>query len=560
MKKILLTVLFANFFAFAQKELWGGDDGAVSQTAGLIGKYGINGENGSVVHSFITNTQGSKPLSELFTASNEKIYGTTYLGGPTSVNNDGRGVLYEYDFILNKYRVVHNLTERAVNSINSTKFIEPIPGILYCATNNVVFKLELANNSVTYLNGVADYFITGSLVKAANGHVYGSSMDVALCPNVIYVGQINPGTIIKIDMSSNSIQKVYQLPCDYSNGLSIRALVEVTPNKLIGIAAGGGIYGKGTLFEFNTLNNTLTKKIDFDGETMGENPVDLIDGGNGKLYGVCQNGGPAAQFWKKGTLFEYTIATNTINTLFNFGDTDSNGFETFESPISLLKTSTGNLVGLCNQTKPFLYNLSTNQMTQTCVNNCNVYGLQNLIEICRKPSYQEFVVNTFAPEVGTAFNYNINNDNATTFVWKKGNTVLPLQISGTLNFASVSLSDSGVYNCTMTNECGITVTMNLTINVSNLSVETIEDYRTLIALYPNPSKGNINIKYPENRGVKGLKYKITNLLGQTILENDIVQKPNMTEIAIETAGFANGVYQVTLITDKGNWYGKFVKK
>ena len=215
---------------------------------------------------------------------------------------------------------------------------------------------------------------------------------------------------------------------------------------------------------------------------------------------------------------------------------------------------------MCNQTKPFLYNLSTNQMTQTCVNNCNFYGLQNLIEICRKPSYQEFVVNTFAPEVGTAFNYNINNDNATTFVWKKGNTVLPLQTTGNLNFADVSLSDSGVYNCTMTNECGETITANLTINVTNLSIETIEDYRTFIALYPNPSKGNINLKYPENRGVKGLKYKITNLLGQTILEHNIEQKPNMTEIAIETAGFANGVYQVTLTTDKGNWFGKFIKE
>lgn len=567
MKKILLLMLFANFFAFAQKELWGVNGGDVIQTGGFIGKYDINGENGSIVHGFTSDINGIGPFSKLFMASNGKLYGTT-TGGGINVSNPQNifGVLFEYDIILNKYRVVYNFIFG--NSLFGYKsnFIEPISGILYGAIGNKTFKYETATETLTYLSGEADDLII-EIAKASNGYLYCRSSATSMCPNVAFIGNLNPGTIIKIDMNNSSIQKIYQHSCDTTtDGVSgyTGPLIEKISNKFYSINTYGGIegvpYSKGTLFEFNTLTNTFTKKIDFDGEILGENPVDLVDGGNGKLYGVCQNGGPAAQFWKKGTLFEYTVATNTINTLFNFGDTDSNGIDTNESPISLLKTSTGNLVGMLNQATPFLYNLSTNQMTQTCLSNCPISALQNLIEICRKPSYQEFVVNTFAPEVGTVFNYDVNNDNATTFVWKKGTTVLPSQTTGVLNFASVTLNDSGVYNCTMTNECGETITANLTLNVSNLSLETIEDYRILIALYPNPSKGNINIKYPENRGVKGLKYKITNLLGQTILENDIISKPNMTQITIETDGFANGVYQVTLTTDKGNWFGKFIKE
>ncbi len=568
MKKIILLILFTNFLAFSQKELWGVNNQNVNGLAGIIGKYNINGENGSVVHTFNYNSNGNSPTSKLFMASNGKLYGTTVAGGLNSINNpqNAFGVLFEYDVILNKYSVKHNFIVGNSLSAYKSNFIEPVSGILFGAIGTKVYKYELSTATLTFLSGEADYFII-NIAKGSDGYLYCRSISTSMCPGAAFIGNINPGTLIRVDMINNSIQKINQFSCDntiYGAAGYTGPLLQPQINKFYSNNTYGGIpgniSGKGTLFEFNTLTNTLTKKIDFDGETMGENPVDLIDGGSGKLYGVCQNGGPAAQFWKKGTLFEYTIATNTINTLFNFGDTDSNGIDTFESPICLLKTSTGNLIGMLDQTAPFLYNLTTNQLKQTCIGNCGIYGLQNLIEICRKPSYQEFLVNTFTSEVGAAFNYNINNDNATTFFWKKGTTVLPLQITGNLNFASITFNDSGIYNCTMNNECGETITANLTINVSNLSIETIEDYRTLISLYPNPAKGNINLKYPENRGVKGLKYKITNLLGQIILENEIVHKPNMTEIIIETTGFANGVYQVTLTTDKGNWFGKFVKE
>lgn len=187
------------------------------------------------------------------------------------------------------------------------------------------------------------------------------------------------------------------------------------------------------------------------------------------------------------------------------------------------------------------------------------FEINEPIEICLKPSYQEFIINTFTPAVGTVFTYDVVNTNATTYVWKKGSTLLPAQTSGVLNLPNITTNDTGVNTCTMTNECGTTITANLNINVVNLAVDTVDDYKKLISLYPNPTKGLLNLKFQENLGLKGIKYKITNLLGQVIVENDI-STSNKNVLVIDTSSFANGLYQLTPVTDKGNWNGKFVKE
>jgi Secretion system C-terminal sorting domain len=350
-------------------------------------------------------------------------------------------------------------------------------------------------------------------------------------------------------------------------------LIEIGNGKLYGTAYGGGVFAgfPGTLFEFDINTNILTKKIDFDGNLLGANPYPLVNGGNGKLYGVCRNGGTnvftnpnngITYTTHNGTLFEYTPATNVINKLYDFGPTNTNGIlaDSGSNPISLMKTSNGYYMGTGEQ-NPFKFDPADNTVVNTINSNIpfNTNRLLNFIEICRKPSYQEFVVNTLSPAVGTAFTYDVNNTNAATYVWKKGTTVLPTQTTGVLNLPSVTLNDTGIYTCNMTNECGTTITANLNINVTNLAVETVDDYKTLISLYPNPTKGIINLKFPENRGLKGIKYKIINLLGQIIIENDI-SASNKNELTIDTSSFANGVYQLMLITDKGNWNGKFVKE
>jgi hypothetical protein len=573
MKKLLLLSIMSFGITFAQKELWGiRSDNSDNGQYGIIGKYDINGENSVLIRQFAYDANGSNPSSKLFMASNGKLYGTTLVGGTSQIPNEPpNGVLFEFDVILKKYTVLHNFISQGV--IYKSDIIEPLPDILYGGNGSKIYKYNILSNTLTYLSGEGDNYIIGGLVKAANGFLYCQTFGNYCPPILNYVGSTNFGTIVKVDMDNNSIQKVYQLNCNIEEdgaGFS-STMVETFPNKLYGVCRGGGTYqlfgeqGKGTLFEFNTLTNTFTKKIDFDGTNLGSTPTDLVNNGNGVLYGVCRTGGSGINPWvpadinPRGTLFEYNIGLNTITKRADFGSNFSDDFTIPENDIvRLLKTTAGHYIGLTGIYRgPFRFDSTTNQVSSIF---SNYIPMSKLTEICRKPSYQEFLPNTYATEVGTTFTFDVQNDNATTFVWKKETIVLPTQTTGILNLSSITTNDSGVYTCTMTNECGVTVTMNLNINVTNLAIDTIENYKQLISLYPNPTHEILNLKFPENRGLKAIKYKITNLLGQVIQEYDIPINYNKTELSIDTSNYPNGVFQLTLLTDKGNWNGKFVKE
>ena len=76
-------------------------------------------------------------------------------------------------------------------------------------------------------------------------------------------------------------------------------------NKFYGVTIAGGIYGYGTLYEFDPITNAYTKKYDFDFATGSHprgNPVVY----NGKLYGMCTDGGINSQ----GIIYEFDLATN----------------------------------------------------------------------------------------------------------------------------------------------------------------------------------------------------------------------------------------------------------
>jgi Secretion system C-terminal sorting domain len=459
--------------------------------------------------------------------------------------------------------------------------IEPIPSVLYGAGDNKIFKYNFNTNIYTVLSGVQNNIrYSGDLVKASDGNLYLPVNPVSNCNTQIAL-PFKKGGIIKVNTITDVVSTAQELTCLGDLGSNpIGKLIEAVPGKLYGILQTGegydlpndpnAYYRRGALFEFNILNGSFTKKMDFVNTIHGDMPSEMLVVGDGYLYGVCQESTkevlcttpPIHNAIMEGTIWKYNPITNDLNIIKEIGD--CNDVSNTRVPTSIMKTSSGHF--MCTFITPqfpglFKYDPITNIITMPPF----VFPLQeviepaNLIEICRKPSYQEFIVNTFTPTVGTAFTYDVVNTNATNYVWKKGTILLPAQTTGVLNLPNITTNDTGVYTCTMTNECGTTITANLNINVVNLAVETVDDYKTLISLYPNPTKGLLNLKFPENRGLKGIKYKITNLLGQVIIENDI-STSNKNELAINTSSFANGVYQLTLVTDKGNWNGKFLKE
>jgi len=567
MNKILLiiVILSCTFNCYSQQELWGVNRGNQNAPGynGNITKYDINGQNPTVVHEFLDIDTGKTPKGKLFLASNGKLYGITAAGGNTS----GNGVLYEYDLIFDKYRVVHYFDIQASGYIYGAGVIEPVTGKLYGIVSNKVFSFDLITETFTYLTGAAGNSIDSELFKASNGFLYCTTRD-SFCPGANSVGPNNFGTVIKVNITANSIQQVYQLPCDGSKGIRFSGeFIETTLGKLINITEGGGsaVPGDGTVYEFDINTNTFTKKIEFDGDNLGSGPQATFSGDNGKLYGVCLNGGvtyvtlnDVTYTEHRGTLFEYAPATNTITKLHDFGNQQNPlNYFTGANPNYIMRASSGSYFGL-SSFGVFQFNPVDNSVIMpTPVGTTlppNANATESLIEICRKPSYHEFDADTFNPCENTPFSFDVQNTNATSYVWKKDGEVVPLQATGVLNFLNITFADSGNYTCEMTNECGTTVTMPLHITVGCVGIDEMAAYKNLIAVYPNPARDVLNIKLPENSNLNVTGCTVFNMLGQIVFES------NGEVSQVETANYATGIYSIVLKTDKGSWFGKFIKE
>jgi|GEM_PF-2307806 len=565
---------------YAQKELWGVSRSTLYADAqGNIVKFDINGEHAETIHHFNYPT-GKLPSGKLLLASNGKLYGTATFGGINSTTNtsqeDGNGVLYEYDLTFDTYRVVHyfNFTNPTDANINPTsRLIEPVAGKIYGGTRyGKFFVYDIATETVTSLNHTYSFEAMGGiysdLIKASNGFVYAVSETSFPC-SVVGPNQPNQGSMIKINTATNTAQRVAVFGC-YS-GATISAfggysMVETSPNTIFFLTASGifipdeGFVTAGSIIEFNTVTNALTQLHTFDPlNAIGYTPKSFLMSDNGNLYGVCEQGGASyrSPFTeglqnKAGTLFEYNPNTNTVAKL-----TD---FLTFQNlPQTIIKLTTGELAGNLGNGSIFKYDINSNALQfpdlATYSDFPNQYVTRNLLEICRKPSYHFFDVDTFDACVGGTFTYDIQNNNAATYQWLKNGDGVPGQASGVLNLTNLQTSDAGNYTCLMTNECGTTTTMVLHLTVNCLGTDTFADLAQSIKLYPNPTKDILNVKLPENIAVTINNIKIANSLGQVVLEQKTPNNP-----AIQVSQLQTGIYFLSLTTNYGNWKGKFIKE
>ncbi|HLF51655.1 M43 family zinc metalloprotease [Flavobacterium sp.] len=90
---------------------------------------------------------------------------------------------------------------------------------------------------------------------------------------------------------------------------------------------------------------------------------------------------------------------------------------------------------------------------------------------------------------------------------------------------------------------GASESKSFSINLlGNTTFESSND----IYVYPNPTKGTLNIKVPNNFGLPN-SYTVQNYLGQTLEQKNITAE---NDLSINTSSLSNGVYFITVV--KGN--------
>jgi uncharacterized repeat protein (TIGR03803 family) len=117
------------------------------------------------------------------------------------------------------------------------------------------------------------------------------------------------GSIENIKPNGYNFTKAYEFAPLISGSAPISELLKTPDGRIFGTTKNGGVYNKGTLFEYSTSSKTFTKRLDFDGNNGSGNCWLTYVSGN-KIYGVCNS---VSGIYEDGMIFEYDISTNKGN-------------------------------------------------------------------------------------------------------------------------------------------------------------------------------------------------------------------------------------------------------
>src|SRR5665647_2640766 len=152
-------------------------------------------------------------------------------------------------------------------------------------------------------------------------------------------GKDGGGTINKFNPVTNDLTVEQSFQKQGANPYYTN-LIQASNGKLYGITFNGGTSDVGIIFSFDPITSTYTKLYDFD-ITNGSSPTgSLINGNDGKLYGITSFGGNL----NVGVIFSFDPSSSTYTKLYDFDNT------TRANPAgSLLKASDGKMYGMTAQ-------------------------------------------------------------------------------------------------------------------------------------------------------------------------------------------------------------------
>ncbi len=362
---IIILALSCLMTATAQSTLWTTSSAGGSCSLGNILEF--NQQTNAVTDQFnFSFVDGLQYFGGLLQASNGKFYGVSFVGGYNNV-----GALYEYDNSANTYTKKFDMVT-ATGSKCTGSLIQASDGKLYGVTtlggaNNkgVLFQYDITTNTYTDkvdLDASSGWGVGNQLIQASDGYLYGTGY---------FGGTNNAGTLFRYDISSNTFTKLFDMTTATGNG-PYGSLIQASNGKIYGTTRFGGANSVGVIFEYNITTNTYTDKIDLASSTGNDPQWNMIQAGDGNLYGTTRAGGTNSN----GVIFQYNPTTNTYTDKYNFDNTHGS------TPNSLVQTSNGVLYGTTNAGGTsslgvlFQYNYTTN--TYTVEINLNTPGAVNI--------------------------------------------------------------------------------------------------------------------------------------------------------------------------------------
>jgi uncharacterized repeat protein (TIGR03803 family) len=285
----------------------GGGCAAISYGCGTLYRITTGGTL-TILHRF-AGTDGSAPQSGLVQATNGVFYGTTYSGGANnhgtvfSITPAGKfAVLYSFSGTSDGGSPIGGLVQASNETLYGTT---SAGGAGSCGT---VFGITTTGTLTTLLTftGANGCQPESSLFEGSSGILFGTTFSG---------GPASDGTVFGLTTSGDLTTYA---SFDGTDGQYPNGIIQGSDGNLYGTTSSGGSGLLGTVFEVNLSSDTLTTIYTFSGS--GPGPVSphsgLIEGPDGRLFGVTENGGTS----HVGTV--YTISGGDLTTLVSFDTTN----------------------------------------------------------------------------------------------------------------------------------------------------------------------------------------------------------------------------------------------
>ncbi|MGZ4042542.1 MAG: choice-of-anchor tandem repeat GloVer-containing protein, partial [Bacteroidia bacterium] len=382
--------------------------------------------------------EGRRPQTALIKGANNKIYGTTYIGG---IN--GYGTIFSIDLCTKSYTRIFDFDYSPNGRYPVGKLVQANNGKLYGLTQTgaasgfgCLYSVDTATNTFTRLYDFAtgNLQMPSSLVYNPNDNkVYGVAMSNATSNPVMFSWNVATSTFTTLVGFAVTGTTTYDDFFKMGPG-----------NKMYCFTETGGTSGGGSIGVYDPIANTYTTLHSFAGDDPKGTPCISP---SGIIYGNTFIGGVGG-----GTIFSYNIGTSTYTTLYTFPASSTLGNQ---PKGGLYLSASGKLYGTSSQ-GPFGSIFQFDPATNTYTNLHNFNGhdgadpWMELISVGSAP-----VVTTSSPIVCPGSSITLTASGGTSYLWEPGGMTgasVTTTISSTTTY-SVTITEAG--GCT--NEGGITV-------------------------------------------------------------------------------------------------------
>jgi len=479
---------------------------------GVIFSYDLSSATYKKLTDFPSGRLGGSntPFGGLIQASNGKLYGMTHSGGVTF-----DGAIFSFDPFSSSYTKLQDLYKFGGSSPFGSLLQaadEKLYGMTYSGGSNdagAIFSFDPSSSTYTKLkdldniNGAPPY---GSLIQASHEKLYGMTYNG---------GNNDAGVIFSFDPSSSTYIKLMDF--DRINGANpYGSLIQARDGNMYGMTSSGGMNNFGVIFSFDPASFTYTKLIDFD-STDGAHPYgNLMQAGNGMLYGMTYDGGSS----NKGVIFSFDPKSLIYTKLKDYdGGNGANPFygsafiETPESgplPVTLVSFA-GKNTGISNDL----------QWKVALERNISYYELQRSID------GQNFeAISQIAAKGNNYYSYKDNLEDAVSSVYYY--RLKSVDVDGGFKYSTI---------------------IKIITNVS----------RILAVVNPNPFKNTLVI-HVESVVQGKASFILTDLSGRRLFKEDKLLFPGNNIVKIsELSRLSRGIYLLTIIRSQQTQNIKVIK-